>query len=645
MRKEFQTVSLAMLAMLSLAGFTSCSSSDDADDQPAVNPGESVKTSFTLSVGLPNGNSSNAKPATRVSDAVAQAQTSPVFRGIDNITLVPFSSEVGNSSSRLGIYNISLPNATANSITGSELTTGGNAKVFSNVTIPEGVNHFLFYGKAIDSNAGKTASTVDEKFQYGYLDASGLEQENAESWTTSSVKFTPSVIYSSESANSVATALQNYLNTIVQSSYTPSAAGSTEITWSGYASTEGNTDKPLAQEYNNLEKLGAGSSAKVQAAIQEVYTSLRNLANDKSGTNLTAEEAGLRDAIVANILGSNNSNATAGNNGTLTFNNSLDDYPENINLPDGAATLTFNSTSKSFTENINGGNLVGGTQIAALNSFAYPANLWYFANTPIKTSDAGLADQYTNGTSWENILKLYSNDNGSVTATTRSIALTNQIQYAVARLQTTVKAASGTLKDHRGKNITVGDKTFPISAILIGGQRQVSWEFKPVDANNTATQYTIYDKAQTGDNAPYATASGSKANNTLVLETPTGTAVNIAIELTNNSGSDFYGKDDKVIKNGAKFYLLATLDPSNSTATQPQGSTTTNLNQVFKQDYFTVANLTISENTTKDESDNFYTQGLGAAYDVIPDLRIPGLSIGMSVDLNWQSGLTFNVTM
>ena len=44
-----------------------------------------------------------------------------------------------------------------------------------------------------------------------------------------------------------------------------------------------------------------------------------------------------------------------------------------------------------------------------------------------------------------------------------------------------------------------------------------------------------------------------------------------------------------------------------------------------------------------ENSDTNHDKGLGAAYNVIPDLRTPALSIGMSVDLNWQSGLTFNI--
>jgi hypothetical protein len=54
----------------------------------------------------------------------------------------------------------------------------------------------------------------------------------------------------------------------------------------------------------------------------------------------------------------------------------------------------------------------------------------------------------------------------------------------------------------------------------------------------------------------------------------------------------------------------------------------------------TIANLKIVNN-----ADGSHNKGLGAAYNVIPDLRTPALSIGLSVDLTWQTGLTFDVDM
>ena len=81
-----------------------------------------------------------------------------------------------------------------------------------------------------------------------------------------------------------------------------------------------------------------------------------------------------------------------------------------------------------------------------------------------------------------------------------------------------------------------------------------------------------------------------------------------------------------MIPSGSKFYLVAKLDPSS--ATQPTNGAT--INQVFKQDYNTVVKLTIGRNALK------------KAYQTIPDLRSPKLELGLSVDLTWQQGLTFD---
>ena len=212
---------------------------------------------------------------------------------------------------------------------------------------------------------------------------------------------------------------------------------------------------------------------------------------------------------------------------------------------------------------------------------------------------------------------------------TASIALNDQIQYAVGRLSMTVKVADGTLYDGNGETVTVPTEGFPVSAVLIGDQRKVDFQFAPV--NKTDKQYTIYDKKLTGINA---TTSGSTANNTLALETPADENVNVLLELTNNTGKRFKGKDGYVPA-GGKFYLLATLTPKNS-----KEYAAGTLDKVFMQDYVTTANFTIVKN-----DGTSHDKGLGAAYNVIPDLRTPALSIGLSVDLTWQSGLTFNIDM
>lgn len=612
---------MGAMALATPLFLSSCSSSDDIADNPGNTTGEAVKTSFTLSVGLPGGSSSNAKPSTRMTDATAQAQETPSFRGMDNMTLIPFNTgaAITTSDSRAGSTNINLPNTTANTLLTNQITSTGNAHVYTDVSVPVGVKSFLFYGKAIDATAGTDASEAADMFKYGSLTKAGLS-----AGAPSGISFTPKQIYESGAVDGKASALATYLTTIAGSSY-ENTADSKTYKWSEVAPDAQGQGSALQTLYKNFTSLTAGSSASVQDAVQELYTSLNSLLQG----NQTAVNNGIINKIIENIK----TGATVGTDGKLSLNSDYIGFPANINLPDGAVTVKC--TNGTFAAQTSATYATSGTQVAALSDYVYPANLWYRANTLIKTSDKVLTDKYKDGTAWDAILQNYDGD-GVVRNSTASIALKDQIQYAVGRLKMTVKVANGTLYDGNGETVNVPTGGFPVSAVLIGDQRKVDFQFAP--ANKTDKQYTIYDKELTGINA---TTGGSTANNTLVLETPADENVNVLLELTNNTGKRFKGKNG-YIPAGAKFYLLGTLTPSNG---KINGQASTDINQVFKQDYVTTANFTIKQNVKNDTDNPNQNQGLGAAYNVIPDLRTPALSIGLSVDLTWQTGLTFDVNM
>jgi hypothetical protein len=87
---------------------------------------------------------------------------------------------------------------------------------------------------------------------------------------------------------------------------------------------------------------------------------------------------------------------------------------------------------------------------------------------------------------------------------------------------------------------------------------------------------------------------------------------------------------------------VAQLKPSEGT-----GYDATNLNQVFKQDYKTIATFKIGQGTadTNNDGKSDTPAGLANAYNTIPDLRTPKMELGLSVNLTWQSGLTFNIEL
>ena len=211
------------------------------------------------------------------------------------------------------------------------------------------------------------------------------------------------------------------------------------------------------------------------------------------------------------------------------------------------------------------------------------------------------------------------------------------INYGVANLATTVKCGAASLEDNTTLDVTdpseftgtvaVPTEGFPVSGLLIGGQpTKVGFNFQP--ASGDAFDQTIYDKNLTGIVAKNGAASA--VNYTIVLPNDKGRGVaeqekvNVAIELTNNSGVAFRGADG-IIPAGGKFYLVGQLNPDAKTiegVTKPA---------VFMSDYKTTLNLTITS--------------LKNAYNTIPDLRSTKLQLGLSVDLEWQTGIQFDVNI
>ena len=211
------------------------------------------------------------------------------------------------------------------------------------------------------------------------------------------------------------------------------------------------------------------------------------------------------------------------------------------------------------------------------------------------------------------------------------------INYGVSNLVTTVKCGTAALPDNKGLEVTdpsefadqvvVPEAGFSVSGLLIGGQpTKVGFNFQP--ASDDAFDYTIYDNAIPTDMAA-KNGVASTANYTIVLPNDKGrdvaieqNKVNVAIELTNNTGKPFRGFDG-IIPAGGKFYLVGQLAPKNHEVTGVTNPA------VFMSDYMTTLKLTI--------------KSLKNAYNTIPDLRSTKLQLGLSVDLEWQQGIQFEV--
>ncbi len=281
---------------------------------------------------------------------------------------------------------------------------------------------------------------------------------------------------------------------------------------------------------------------------------------------------------------------------------------------------------------------IEGLPTPEFENYTYPADLYYTVNTKAMVKDVEYLDQTENATKkWDVIRGAYTE--GAITASTRSVIMKDQVQYAVGRLDVNVRVKEETIINDNTKDapqpVSVPAAGYKLTGVLIGGQKQVGWDFTPIDG---ATEMTIWDNTMASDIYAKQGTDWGGTNYTLALETKAGAAINIALEFE-NSGNDFCGVDNNLIPAGSKFYLVAKLDPAlyndqhlEQDPEEEWGPTATVINQVIKQDYVTTVNLIIGENSLK------------KAYNVVPDLRSPKLEFGLSVDLHWRTGLTFEQT-
>lgn len=543
--KQYGNFKLGVL-LLASAGLASCSS-DDTFSGSKGQSGEPVKTQFAISV--------PAGKAGRLAQNIVQGQNPAVFRGMDNIQLIPFTT--APAAGGTGQTPIAL-----GSILDNELEAGTNAKVYYEVQINPGVSHFLFYGEAY-------SATPNAKTD-GALKATIVESVDG-------IKFElQSIATNAENDSEVAT-LEAALNQVA------GATGGTTA-WKDATSD-------LKKYYEALISLKAGSATSVKLALADLKAGVEK-------ATATGEED-LKAAITAAI------DAAVESIKSCT-------YPRNINLPDGAAQVKWTGAAFDYINSSN----VGSLAYTSMANFVYPASLYYTTNTAIKTSTSRLADQY--GTNWDTCLALYNGGGTSVEANTQSVALVNQIQYAVGRFDVAAKFSASSINDNVGESIavTAGD-SITLDGILIGGQKNADWQFAPLASSE---EYTIYDASVTSTKLGTADIASKIMAQSLALPTKAGDNVNFALELTNNTGKAFTGVDG-IVPDGAKFYLVGKLVPQAGKAD----------NKVFAQAYNTKANVTISS--------------LAHAYNCIPDLKNPKLELGLSVKLEWTEGLVQDVTI
>lgn len=457
------------------------------------------------------------------------------------------------------------------------------------------------------------------------------------------------------------------------------------------------------------EELRAGAGPAVSRTLGDLYEVINSVASatptSKSEAITKALAAQIKSWLTTLIEPSAKTwNATAsvktwvGGSYDLATGD-LNTFPVTLfNVPQGATILKItigNPTvdadrtfTYSYMESIPSYDMGGGStgSFDPLN-YRYPAELCYFGNSPVRvTDDAHVTADYPDGvTDWdndENTKWTGWTKNSHVLSSTRSVAMQQNINYGTALLKTTVRYGAATLEDNNhniqndrrhvnepNNTIPAGSGTFTLTGVLIGGvEPEMGWNYLAKASSPTYSSY-IYDNDLPSTAIPaYAAGEGAKStpNYTLVWDNwnqanvgNKQNVVYIALEFVNNSGKDFWGRNN-LIRNGATFYITGKLDPDTRPAsitdktdeqyrddkslgiTWPtkyalppyaaDGSTIKE-RRVFIQDYMTEANFTIGATS------------LQSALIAVPDLRSTQISLGLSVDLEWQGGLVFESTL
>ena len=599
-----------LMPVLLVQALSSCS----LIDEPEYKSDVSVNASLAFTVSRANNNS------TRMADEVVQEQPTngQSYRGLGDVYMIPFiisGDQVTASDKPQWLFDNTSQTPSPTPYVPKAGDFGG-FYLYKAYSLMRGINAFLVYGKAAE------ISNVNGKASYGSLIIPPFDVN----LDLATLRFSLEPIYKDQTPQAEptppaeATLLAGYLNDIAQTTgWSPTSDSFLFFTG-------------LKNEENNML---AGSCANVMAHLNALYTmvkseseplktAIRNqIMNPASSRNITLESTGSEDSWELTNIKVNDK-----------------DYPSSEGLPDGAAALRwienkFEPRIKTTTQdNINN-----------ISRFAYPAELFYRANSRIDTSNDVVEESvYTNTASdldWDDVCERYEHQPGYVTIYTKSVAIHDPLQYAVGRLKINMKATAETLKDSKGKDVALTANAFPLTGIIITNQHPVDFNFKPVLENGVASHVDdcfIYDsQVKKSDNTYYyLSTTGQDIPSTLVLQTyDTGEGsdrrgaeeVIIAMEFLNNSSQAFHGKSC-VIYPGTKFYLIGKADPLEATSAN---ATPEAAGRVFTQDHVTTINSKI--------------ETLANAYNVLPDLIGGRLELGIELVSSWVQAETTNVIL
>ena len=602
--------------MLIIAGMTAmalagCQRQDEVTDVPKPAPSYVLAD---LALSLPASSAS-----TRLSADVVQAD-GQTFRGIQKLTLIPFSKQGKVEKDDRPSYYSGFDSYIDRTTPALKEDFDPRFRYYDKVYLMNGVASFLTYGQA-------TAAS-DNKAINGSL-ISKVAGEKASipdrlTVTAGDLSFELETIYNEMDAEGKliipeeAQAIADYLTTIANAKVT---VDGNEYSWSDTYSVNATLWGLYYSFISTLPagKYGviAGSAANVKAYVDELDTKLQELLNQDENFG----DGSVPGAIAAEIQSKISSN---------TVLDTYEHYPENRYLPDGAAVLQWGKKTDNTYGFIPKVQTTNTANVSSMNRYTYPAELYYYGNSLIKTSnDEVPATSYSGKTTWESVVSSLYKSGSVVSSNTKAVAIVDPMQYAVARLQGTVQvepSISTYLLDAEETQVPLtngsNNPSFKVTGLIVSGQYPVNFDFTPkYDGASEDNEHFVYD-SNLSSNPMYLTTTVTAPFYTLVMQTHDFEDVTVILELENNSGKDFRGENG-IVYNGTKFYLAGKVvfsdGDANSVATSEQDDVSC---RVFTQDHTTILNMKV--------------KSLAKAYNVMPNIQSGRLEVGVEINLKWE---------
>lgn len=534
-----------LLCAVALLSATAC-------ERTALNSGAYGQDN-AISLALSLKNAGNV-PANQTKMSSAITQNGSGFRGIEQLYIVPFQTQnaepVSSGSARLGSRNVGIPNP---EIGQTGLIANNNSHLYDFVQVPQNTNRVLAYGKAFDSGS---VSTKEGKHKNGVLTAPGLDNPETPgdiSFSLESILETSEENYISQQADKMIAALNGIVETLQEIEDADIQSFLSAFTFDNQIIACSD------QTFTRLEQSLYGAISEYQGTNAEAFIAL----NPKiSALQVARKEAGT-------------------------------DFPAYLGIPEGSIGMWWNG--HRYVKIIEGVNI----SLVPAGLYCYPPSLWYYVNSPVKTTEDENVDleyKKSQNDSWDKILSKY--PGSSVEPSTRSVAIVGQMEYGVGLVEFFLSLS----------NTPTAITGCPMTGIIIGDQKDADYSFAP--KSNSASRF-IYDNNIGG----VTLSTTPQSFQTLVLPTASGQSLHFALELKNNK-SFAIPCQQGAIQPGCKFYIAGELKPELGTkpALDYAGG-------VFESDHKTCVTIRgISLNNI---------------YNTVPDLSDPQLELGVVAEIDW----------